>query len=268
LCNLSDIVRIQIFFNMMEGVVVRSIFGIIVGLLLIFETALAADNYADTTSVSRGSIANLAASRVLDNVSSTLSTDADGRFEGVFSFTPDNLDDTGEFNLHIAFNGRGKYRFSVQKTNGRWENLQSLNNPSNGFQTLSFQTSQVLSNYLNNGVVRLRLTASRRSSGMNLDFLSLQTQETAPPVNTAPVASDIQSTTSIGSAIRIDLLQNAQDADGDVLVPSITALPMYGSVVWVDQTTVNYVPYAGFTGTDSFQYSVDDGNGGSATAMV
>src|SRR4051794_1237512 len=31
---------------------------------------------------------------------------------------------------------------------------------------------------------------------------------------------------------------------------------------------VTYTPAAGFTGTDSFSYTVSDGNGGTATAMV
>ncbi len=40
-----------------------------------------------------------------------------------------------------------------------------------------------------------------------------------------------------------------------------------GSVV-TDGTTVTYTPSAGFSGTDTFSYTVSDGNGGTATANV
>ena len=50
-------------------------------------------------------------------------------------------------------------------------------------------------------------------------------------------------------------------------VTSVT-VPAHGTAAVNPDGTIGYVPAANFNGTDSFSYTVGDGNGGSATATV
>ena len=60
-----------------------------------------------------------------------------------------------------------------------------------------------------------------------------------------------------------DLTANDSDVDGDTL----SVLSATGPTVVVGNT-VTYTPAADFNGVDTFDYTVDDGNGGTATATV
>ncbi len=88
-----------------------------------------------------------------------------------------------------------------------------------------------------------------------------------PPVAEADGYSTIADEvfTSTGS-----VLDNDTDADGDTLrVSGYDATSSAGgSVVVNDDGTFTYTPPAGFSGEDSFNYTVDDGNGGQASATV
>ena len=57
------------------------------------------------------------------------------------------------------------------------------------------------------------------------------------------------------------------DPDGDLLTVSISSNPLHGKVL-VNGTNIKYTPNAGYFGTDSFKYTISDGNGGTATATV
>ena len=91
-----------------------------------------------------------------------------------------------------------------------------------------------------------------------------------PPANNRPVAQDDSATTSQYTAVDIDVLFNDTDPDGDPLqIISVTS-PTWG-------TTVNHVTYVTYipspvtaitTFTDTFDYTVGDGKGGTDTAMV
>ncbi len=68
------------------------------------------------------------------------------------------------------------------------------------------------------------------------------------------------------------MLGNDSDADGDPLRVLAVAEPGDGSAVinplGQDQDTVTYTPNGCFVGVDTFQYSITDGNGGSAIAQI
>ena len=90
---------------------------------------------------------------------------------------------------------------------------------------------------------------------------------TLTPVNDAPVAVDDSATTGTAIGVTVDVLANDSDAENDSL--AITGVTQGSNGVVVNNgTNVTYTSNAGFTGTDSFTYTVDDGNGGSATATV
>ncbi len=91
--------------------------------------------------------------------------------------------------------------------------------------------------------------------------------------NHPPVAvSDSGFTTTTSTAITIAasaLLANDTDQDGNTLVITGANGGINGSAVFNAQTnTVTFTPMAGYTGPASFNYSISDGNGGTASAVV
>ena len=90
---------------------------------------------------------------------------------------------------------------------------------------------------------------------------------TVTPVNDAPTAVDDAASTLQDTPALLDVLANDGDVDGDPL--SISGLSTAANgVVSNDGATVTYTPNAGFFGSDSFVYTVSDGQGGSASAQV
>lgn len=88
---------------------------------------------------------------------------------------------------------------------------------------------------------------------------------TVNPVNDAPVAADDAAQTAQGTAVNIAVLDNDIDVDGDVL----TVIDTTGgnAVIEADQS-VTYTPIAGFTGNDTFDYTLSDPDGLTAIATV
>lgn len=89
----------------------------------------------------------------------------------------------------------------------------------------------------------------------------------AAPVNTAPVASNDSASTEQDKAVTISVLANDSDPDGDTLTVTGTS-GVNGTAVINQNGSINFIPAAGFSGTETFSYSVSDGKGGSASASV
>ena len=87
-------------------------------------------------------------------------------------------------------------------------------------------------------------------------------------VNDAPAATVDSASTSEDLAVTIDVLSNDDDVDGDTLTVDSVTQPGNGSVVINADKTVAYTPASNFNGTDSFDYTVADGQGGTDTASV
>ncbi len=83
--------------------------------------------------------------------------------------------------------------------------------------------------------------------------------------NTAPVATDDQSTTVAGQPVVLDSLANDGDANNDNLTIQSVSDPANGTAV-ITGGQITYTPDPGFVGTDTFTYVISDGNGGTATA--
>jgi len=91
------------------------------------------------------------------------------------------------------------------------------------------------------------------------------------PVNDAPVAvNDTAATPQDTPVVTGNVLTNDTDVDGDVLSVSASdpASVQGGTVVDNGDGTFTYTPPAGFSGTDSFTYTANDGNGGTAVGTV
>ena len=88
----------------------------------------------------------------------------------------------------------------------------------------------------------------------------------APP-NQPPVAVNDAATTISGTPVTISVLANDSDPDGDPLALQSVTTPQTG-VAQISGSQVIYTPAAGFVGTDTFDYTINDGRGGTATATV
>jgi hypothetical protein len=86
-------------------------------------------------------------------------------------------------------------------------------------------------------------------------------------VNDAPDAVNDAATTNEDTPVAIHVLTNDTDVEGDVLSISAAGTPPHGAAT-VSGTALLYTPTLNFNGTDSFNYTISDGHGGSDTATV
>jgi Bacterial Ig domain len=87
--------------------------------------------------------------------------------------------------------------------------------------------------------------------------------------NASPFAVADEAVTDTNTQMTIDVLANDSDPNGDpISVISVTD-PANGSVTVEDDGSLTYyAPAPGFKGPDNFDYTISDGNGGTATATV
>ena len=85
--------------------------------------------------------------------------------------------------------------------------------------------------------------------------------------NGPPIAVDDALVAARGQVNRLDVLANDTDPDGDELSIVAVTNPMSGSA-FIDGDRVGYTAPDGFMGTDTFMYTVADGNSNESTATV
>jgi len=66
----------------------------------------------------------------------------------------------------------------------------------------------------------------------------------------------------------VSLLANDIDLDEDELTPSLVASPLHGTLEFLPDGNLNYIPYPDYNGPDSFSYLVNDGYEDSNIATV
>jgi len=86
-------------------------------------------------------------------------------------------------------------------------------------------------------------------------------------VNDPPTAADDAATTPYGMPVTVDVLANDSDVEGDALTIAQASSGANGKTS-INGDGVTYAPNSGFSGADSFTYTVADGQGGSAGATV
>ena len=125
--------------------------------------------------------------------------------------------------------------------------------------TLTYTPS---SNY--NGKDTFRYTISDGKGGTSTGTIKV----TVKPVNDNPVAKPDQSSTQGDKSVLIDVLANDEDIDKDALSISEITTANRGKVQ-MEGKCIRYTPSERkYTGSDSFEYTIDDGHGGKATAIV
>ncbi|MCM2309833.1 MAG: tandem-95 repeat protein [Steroidobacteraceae bacterium] len=114
-----------------------------------------------------------------------------------------------------------------------------------------------------NGSDSVSYTVSDGQGGSDAATVSI----TVTAVNDAPQATNDTSTTAEDVPVILDVISNDSDVDLDALTISGVTQGAFGAVV-TNGLTLSYSPAANRHGVDSFSYTISDGNGGTATAMV
>ncbi len=91
---------------------------------------------------------------------------------------------------------------------------------------------------------------------------------TVSSANDAPAATADSSRRTRTRAVIVAVAANDIDVDGDSLSASAVNAPAHGTAVVNADGTVTYTPAANFSGSDSFSYTLTDGQGGSAVGTV
>lgn len=90
---------------------------------------------------------------------------------------------------------------------------------------------------------------------------------TVIPENPLPIAVNDSATANAGQTISIDVLANDSDPEGEAISLVSVDQPSNGSAQ-VSGSQVSYTADAGFSGTDTFSYTIADEAGNQATAQV
>ena len=88
------------------------------------------------------------------------------------------------------------------------------------------------------------------------------------PVKDAPVAVNDSVSTLQDTPIIINVLENDSDVDDEVLAISNVGNAVNSSIKKNNDNTITYIPNTGFSGNDSFSYTISDSNVETATAIV
>ncbi|GAA4594007.1 putative repeat protein (TIGR01451 family) [Actinoplanes octamycinicus] len=93
-------------------------------------------------------------------------------------------------------------------------------------------------------------------------------QLTVDVANAVPTASDDLATVAYAGAVTVPVLGNDQDINGDTLGVVSTGPAGHGTVSISGRDVVYQATDPGFSGTDTFDYTIDDNRNGRATATV
>ena len=154
------------------------------------------------------------------------------------TLTVTSVDTSGTVGAVTAWNADGSFTYNP---NGQFEYLQA-----GGSTTDSF-TYMVSDGYGGNDTATVAITVNG--------------------VNDPPVAVNDSAIIKEDTPVIIDVLNNDSDVEGDTLTVDSVTQGTNGSVS-NNGSYVVYTPALGFNGTDSFSYTVSDGNGGTDTATV
>jgi archaellum component FlaF (FlaF/FlaG flagellin family) len=86
-------------------------------------------------------------------------------------------------------------------------------------------------------------------------------------INDQPVAENDTASTLENTPVTIAVLENDSDVDNDPLSISNTGAAANGTVIH-NGTVITYTPNVDYVGTETFTYTISDGNGGEASAQV
>ena len=114
---------------------------------------------------------------------------------------------------------------------------------------------------------QISVTVSYTDGHGTLETLTSAQTAAVANINDAPIANDDSATTNEDTPVTVDVVANDTDVEGDTLTISAVTQGTNGTVTFAGGS-VTYTPNGNFTGSDSFTYTVSDGNGGTSAATV
>jgi hypothetical protein len=114
-----------------------------------------------------------------------------------------------------------------------------------------------------NGTDTITYTISDGQGGFSTATITVN----VAPVNDPPIARNDVAITDADTPVRISVLGNDNDIDGDPLTITAASSPN-GTIVRNADGTITFTPTAGFVGATTITYTISDGKGGTSTATV
>ena len=150
-------------------------------------------------------------------------------------------------------------------SDGDTVSIASVGTPANGIASVSSGRVVYVPKSGFSGTDSFTYTISDGKGGTATATVSVTVK--AVSVNHDPVAQNDSVTTDQDKAVTINVLANDSDPDGDTISIASVGTPANGTAA-ISSGKIVYTPKAGFSGTDSFTYTISDGKGGTATATV
>jgi len=133
------------------------------------------------------------------------------------------------------------------------------------------QFNDSIKTYNKNAVQRtiyVRLLSYIVKGGLKTVYTSKVATLLVTPNNYVPTPLNDIASLPMNSFVNIDVLGNDTDPEKDVLTVSAVGTATHATVTINTDGKVKYTPTVGYSGADSFSYTVSDGNGNTATANV
>ncbi len=128
------------------------------------------------------------------------------------------------------------------------------------------------------GLIRFRLGGTFQAliggiqgSGWGVDDIEVTNTLVVSACNHPPIVKDDTANATTATPVIVAVLANDFDPDGDPITVTAVTVPSHGRAVINGNSannTVTYTSATGFSGTDTFSYTVGDGRGGATTARV
>ena len=175
---------------------------------------------------------------------------------------PNAVDDSGTTNENTSVNVN--VLTNDTDVDGDTLTVSSFTQGSNGTVTFSGGVATYNPNAGFSGTDTFTYTVSDGNGGT--DTATVTIDVVAAP-NEEPIACDDSARTTRGNSVNINVLANDSDPDGDTLTVTGFTQPNNGTVTF-SGGVATYNPTGNFVGSDSFTYTITDGNGGFDTATV
>jgi Ca2+-binding RTX toxin-like protein len=203
---------------------------------------------------------------ILDGVDETQQSvnDAKDTTDAYFNEAPTAANESDSTNEDTALNGDVSDKTDDADGDTLTHTVEAGDGPSNGTVSMNSDGTYTYTPNANfNGTDSFTYTVDDGNGGTDTGTVFL----TVNAINDAPVAqAGIVSTTAEDTAVNGSV--SSSDVDGGAPSYSVASGPANGSVTMNPDGTYTYTPDADFNGTDSFAYTVNDGNGGTDTAVV
>jgi len=208
----------------------------------------------------------VSASTVLDGVTADPATVgvAQAKTDAFFNTAPVATNEFASTNEDAAINGDVGDNTSDADSDTLTHSVEAGNGASNGNVVMNADgTYTYTPNADFNGTDSFTYTVKDGKGGVDTATVNV----TVTAVNDAPVAqTGIVTTTAEDNSVTGSV--TSSDVDGGTPNYSVSGNPANGSVTMNPDGTYTYTPNANFNGSDSFDYTVNDGKGGVDTATV